>query len=857
MEKHHSHGSFCCVSSFTFLYAEIVVVKDAASSAQEIPMDFDANLSDQSNTLNESALSRHELQPSIVGKDVIGIQKTEAELSNSGAMLSTTEVDSSFSISVASYPVTDLLFDVSSPLKDNLLPDASSAALVNQGDFDLLGVPSEPLDGSNHPFSSRSTRLPVVADALEKAKAHISNFLEDSTIGQKLSSIFDRAAEKEVLGELHNIVFETDPNFPEIKITSSASLQNSAGEYIHGAYIKETNTILISDYFLYNLHELTTDFLVSVLLEEIGHYVDVQTSQQDSSGDEGALFAAAALGISPVAEDVLSLKSENDTTTIEVDGILRSAEQSQIAMTTYRGRIYQSYRDAKHNIFIRSSKNGRRWDNWQQVGGSHFTSYNASDNEAHDGKIYLSHRGLGNQILVGEISVQDLDGSGLVNVSNNRQIPGETVDAVSLKSFKGNFYAVHRGADNEIYFKNLNDNRNWYRVDNSLGNTSTPEAVTIAVHKGQLYLAHRSNQGDMYVSKISRKGALIGKGWHKINGKTNQAISMASHKGELYLTRTGLDGHLYSGIYTSKGVAWEKQKRLTEGESSLESFRKKIYESHHSKEGHIYTYASANRTIDRAWKRTNKDTSVSTPLDFESPTSDNDWSVKYYNNKSLEGKPVLRENFSNGLIEKSGRKSNSGKETPNFYINLGLDSPGKGIKSDNFSARYTKKHDLEKGLYKIQTKSDDGVAVSIDGKQVVNRWFDQGETAFAGYFYSDGGAHDIEMRYYDATGGSVSGIEFEKVSDPYNRLKSRQLDVKKKWHGILFHVDQNTVPSTDFHSGDFDNNRAISFVDLGRNSREDGKKGISANWSIGAVNGNNANLPHDNFAIRAYTVDNF
>ena len=58
----------------------------------------------------------------------------------------------------------------------------------------------------------------------------------------------------------------------------------------------------------------------SVLIEEIGHFVDAQVNQTDTPGDEGAIFAAVVFGKS-LSEEVLQvLKTEDDRGIIVVDG---------------------------------------------------------------------------------------------------------------------------------------------------------------------------------------------------------------------------------------------------------------------------------------------------------------------------------------------------------------------------------------------------------------------------------------------------------------------------------------------------------------------------------------------------------
>jgi len=592
-------------------------------------MSFDTNLPDQNNALDTSGLPVPDVSPLLAGKGVVGVSNVNGSPSGSNAMSFVADVDSNFSIPVDS--TLDLWSGKGLPFGENLVADTTDVLPVDADSLDLLGGSTGVSTGS---FISDSTALlhdpvlafgrelsqsPIVAEALAQVESRIATLLSDDGAAQKLSSIFDQASVENVMRSLQNIAAGTDANFPEIKFSSSESLKNLAGEYSHGAYIQETNVILISDYFLYNQQALTSDFLVSVLLEEIGHYVDAQVSQQDSSGDEGALLAAAALGISLSAGDLLTLGTENDIATMMVDGVLRSVEQSQVAMTELNGKLYRTHRGTDNNVYIQSSSNGKDWDDWQLVSSRGFKTERAPDIEAHNGKLYISHTGLQDQIFVGSIDPGEVDGSGTVRVLNQK-LGGETPDAISLKKFGNKLYVFHRGSDDEIYYKSIAQ-ESWNRLDTPEGSTSTPDAIAIEAHRGKLYVAHRSAEGEMYFGTLSRSHRFSG--WTKVNGSTEQAVAIASHKGRLYASHTGTDGQIYNGVYTGqKRIAWKKQSRYTPGEASLESFKRKLIESHHSELGHIYTFSSPGGGADKAagiansrWLKEDVDTDATTPVD--------------------------------------------------------------------------------------------------------------------------------------------------------------------------------------------------------------------------------------------------
>jgi hypothetical protein len=72
---------------------------------------------------------------------------------------------------------------------------------------------------------------------------------------------------------------------PPIAILPSAQMPG-----LWGAYSRDTRGIYLSD-------DCPHDLLPAVLLEEIGHFLDQELCSTETPGDEGALFAAAVLGL--------------------------------------------------------------------------------------------------------------------------------------------------------------------------------------------------------------------------------------------------------------------------------------------------------------------------------------------------------------------------------------------------------------------------------------------------------------------------------------------------------------------------------------------------------------------------------
>jgi beta-N-acetylglucosaminidase/RNase P/RNase MRP subunit p29 len=135
------------------------------------------------------------------------------------------------------------------------------------------------------------------------------------------------------------------------------------------------------------------------------------------------------------------------------------------------------------------------------------------------------------------------------------------------------------------------------------------------------------------------------------------------------------------------------------------------------------------------------------------------WLAYYYPNKTLSGEPVATK-----IIEPIG-------ELKKLSENHGKGSPIEGIKSDQFSVRYTSAKRLPAGEYILRSTADDGVRVYVDGKLVLDRWtsapvlrensvkvkIDDVVNAKAG----EEDIHSVEVEYYEGAVNSQIDVSFE------------------------------------------------------------------------------------------------
>ncbi|MEA3345320.1 MAG: PA14 domain-containing protein [Chloroflexota bacterium] len=133
---------------------------------------------------------------------------------------------------------------------------------------------------------------------------------------------------------------------------------------------------------------------------------------------------------------------------------------------------------------------------------------------------------------------------------------------------------------------------------------------------------------------------------------------------------------------------------------------------------------------------------------WESGISFPDWRAEYFNNTTLSGTPVLRRN------------------DPQINFDWGVDSPGPGVDSDNWSVRWIRTQHFDAGTYRFTATVDDGIRVWVDGTPVIDEWWEHPARSFSGDITLAAGDHSLRVEYYEKGGFAVAKLSWEKVSVP-------------------------------------------------------------------------------------------
>src|SRR5258708_5475472 len=119
------------------------------------------------------------------------------------------------------------------------------------------------------------------------------------------------------------------------------------------------------------------------------------------------------------------------------------------------------------------------------------------------------------------------------------------------------------------------------------------------------------------------------------------------------------------------------------------------------------------------------------------------WTGSYYSNPSLEGSPVFS------------------RIDPALVFNWGPHSPGSGIGSQYWSARWLSVQYLNAGTYRFNIEADDGVRMFIDGQSILDAWHDEAPTTYVVNVQVAAGNHALQVDYYQATGDSSLSVSWD------------------------------------------------------------------------------------------------
>ncbi len=169
----------------------------------------------------------------------------------------------------------------------------------------------------------------LLKQAISLAEDWLQNFAQDSNFSNVLKESFGDRFSQEQAEALRQAWTAGDfTQLPTIQIKSGNVLQSA-----NGAYAAQTNQIYLSQRYL-EANASNPEAIATVLLEEIGHFVDSKINRVDTPGDEGEVFAAVVQGVELTPHDLNILRTEDDAAIIQIDGEYIIIEQA-LPLTTF------------------------------------------------------------------------------------------------------------------------------------------------------------------------------------------------------------------------------------------------------------------------------------------------------------------------------------------------------------------------------------------------------------------------------------------------------------------------------------------------------------------------------------------
>jgi peptidoglycan hydrolase-like protein with peptidoglycan-binding domain len=173
--------------------------------------------------------------------------------------------------------------------------------------------------------------------AVTTAKEQLETFVSDEEFIDKMNLAFGNSWQPQEANALIQDL-ATGEAMPKIEILPAANL-NANGAFGEG-------TIYLSENFL--SENITNPKAVSsVLLEEVGHYLDRELNSVDSAGDEGNIFAKLVQGETITGTELKALKSEDDSAIISFNG-----EKSAVELAEKKGKTGFFTFDAKYYLSL-------------------------------------------------------------------------------------------------------------------------------------------------------------------------------------------------------------------------------------------------------------------------------------------------------------------------------------------------------------------------------------------------------------------------------------------------------------------------------------------------------------------------
>ncbi len=213
---------------------------------------------------------------------------------------------------------------------------------------------------------------------------------------------------------------------------------------------------------------------------------------------------------------------------------------------------------------------------------------------------------------------------------------------------------------------------------------------------------------------------------------------------DLFSVRWMRQQHFDSGTYRFHAVMDDGMRVFVDDQLIIDEWRdgsarevtRDVYLGHGTRTLRVEYYERTDYAVAKFWWER-----VSTPEPDHFP----DWKGEYWSNRHLEGSPTVVRN------------------DRHIDFNWGSGSPDWRIPNDDFSARWTRRYDFSRGMYRFYARADDGVRVYVNDNRIINEWHDsRGDVTYTADVWLDG-RERLKVEYYERNGGARIQVWWEKI----------------------------------------------------------------------------------------------
>jgi VCBS repeat-containing protein len=268
----------------------------------------------------------------------------------------------------------------------------------------------------------------------ESIKNHLKNFVSSSDLnidtlfsGNGKNNLGKEIRFRSVIDEFQHNGFDLD-----LRLLPSQDMHHLMAAFTADGPFGRPAIFLNETYFTQSSFE----WKQRVLLEEIGHYIDYELNEtEDTAGDEGALFAAAVLGLAYDKSTAERLATQNDQIKIEIYEQIFSLELASLLFTTQQAYEIGALATLEQNSFTLTAALGAAGSRYLFVSDPPSAEFFSGNNVR--GRLYVVNAS--NQVdaeYFGEISRLVKTGSRVdalqfyvypIAPPADRQTPGQTI----------------------------------------------------------------------------------------------------------------------------------------------------------------------------------------------------------------------------------------------------------------------------------------------------------------------------------------------------------------------------------------------------------------------------------------------